>query len=205
MDNIYECANNFNKMLNTKYVFAISSNRKVKTIVLDFMKEDFRHASGLRYVDDISIENNPGKLVDSILNGHLTDTMLDKSRKYKAIRPEGGNVEERVSEFRYLEEYLDKSDIIKIFKVQEFGSSIEAEYFIEASNYNRHSTVYIFIRKRMENDNYVVVSFFKKHNTYKGGKAYWMSKEKITADECIILYKNPSYNKNANHEEQKKT
>lgn len=194
MDKIYECANNFNKLIGTKYLFAISSKRQVKTIVLDFTIEDFRHATGLRYIDDISIEKNPSKLINSILNGNLTDTVLEKSAKYKATHPEGGSVEERVSEFRYLEEYLDKSDIVRIFKVQDFGSRIEAEYFIEATSYSRHSTVYIFIRQRIENENYVVVSFFKKHNTYSGDKAYWMLKEKITDNECIVLYKHSRYN-----------
>ena len=202
MDKVYECADNFNKILDTSYNFAISSNRKVKTIVLDFMKEDFKHASGLRYIDDITIEKNPKKLIDSILNGNLTDTQLEKSKKYKFIHPEGWSVEERLSEFRYLEDYLDKSDIIKIFKAQDFESSIDAEYFIEATIFNRRSTVYIFIRKRIENDNYVIVSFFKKHNTYKGGKAYWMLKEKATKDKCITLYKHQNYNKSATSEGQ---
>lgn len=195
MDKIYECANNFNKILETKYVFTIVSNRTEKTIVLDFLKEDFRHASGLHYIDDISMENNPSKLVDSILDGSLTDEMLEKSTKYTKPRREGGIIKERVSEFCYLEEYLDKSDIIRIYKIQAFGSSIEAEYFIEASNFNRHSTVYIFMRKRIESDNYVIVSFFKKSTVYQGAKAYWMLKEKITSGNHRILYKNPNYNK----------
>lgn len=125
------------------------------------MKEDFRHASGMRYVDDISIENNPGKLVDAILNQTITDNMLEKSTKYTTKRPEGGSVKGRVAEFCYLEDYLDKSDFIRIYEVQDFGSWIEAEYFIEATNSQRQTTVYIFIRKRLENDNYVVVSFFE--------------------------------------------
>ena len=195
MDKIYECANNFNNMLKTKYVFTIVSSRKQKTIVLDFLKEDYRHAAGLHHVDDISLENNPSKLVDSIINGCLTDEILEKSTKYTKPRREGGTIKERVSELCYLEEYIDKSDIIRIFKVQDFRSSIEADYFIEASSFNRHSTVYIFIRKRTENDNYVVVSFFKKSIVYQGGKAYWMLKEKIVNDTCITLYKHPNYNK----------
>lgn len=194
MDKIYECANNFSKLLNTKYAFTIVSKRKLKTIVLDFVKEDFRHASGMRYIDDITIENNPSKLVDAILNQSITDEMLEKSMKYTtAKRPEGGSVKERVAEFCYLEDYLDKSDFIRIYEVQNFGSWIEAEYFIEASNRQRQTTVYIFIRKRVENDNYVVVSFFEKSATYKGTAAYWMMKEKITEDEHIILYQNPNF------------
>ena len=157
------------------------------------MKSDFRHATGLHYINDISIENNPNKLVDSILNGHLTDEILDKSSKYIKPRPEGGTIKERVSEFAYLEEHLDKSDIIKIFTLQNFNSEIEADYFIEATSKKRLSTVYIFIRKRRENENYVVVSFFKKSTAvYQGGKVYWMLK-KNTPNESITLLQNPTY------------
>ena len=193
MDKIHECANNFSNMLEVKYIFTIVSKRKLKKIVLDFMKEDFRHASGLHYVDDIVIENNPSKLVDSILNGDLTDKKILKSAKYVTQSREGGSIQERVEELCHLEEYLDKSDIIRIYKVQDFGSLIQADYFIEAANSNRHKTVYIFIRKREESDNYVVVSFFKKATIYKGDMAYWMLKEKITLGECITIYKNPNY------------
>lgn len=49
MDKIYECANNFNNILETKYFFTIVSRRRVKELVLDFKTEDFRHASGLHY------------------------------------------------------------------------------------------------------------------------------------------------------------
>ena len=84
MDKIYECANNFKKLITIKYNFIISQKRITKKITLDFKEEDFRHAVG-----------------------------------------------------------------------------IVADYFIEAVSKIRNSTVYIFIRKREENDNYVVVSFFK--------------------------------------------
>lgn len=76
VDKIYECAKAFKSLLETKYCFTIVSNRKLKKIILDFEKEDFRHASGLHYVDDISIEQNPVKLYNTILEGALTDEVL---------------------------------------------------------------------------------------------------------------------------------
>lgn len=47
------------------------------------------------------------------------------------------------------------------FKEEDFRHAvgIVADYFIEAVSKIRNSTVYIFIRKREENDNYVGVSF----------------------------------------------
>ncbi len=193
MDIIYECGKNFKELLNVKYHFTISVNRKLKQLTLDFQSEDFRHASGLHYVDDISIENNPSKLVESILSHEITDEILNKSNKYKAISKDSGSVKERISQMRYLENYLDNSDFIRIYQMQNFGSLINAEYFIEASCFNKHTTVYIFIRKREENDNYVMVSFFKKHNTYKGQTTYWMQKIKEKDNIFTELYKHPNY------------
>lgn len=99
----------------------------------------------------------------------------------------------------YLEDYLDNSDFIRIYEMQSFGSLIEADYFIEASIQSKNSTVYIFIRKRIENEHYVIVSFFRKHNVYVGTNAYWMKKTKSVSGKEIVLYKNPNYNdKNQN-------
>ena len=75
----------------------------------------------------------------------------------------------------------------KIFECgNSFNHMLEIQYiFTIVSNLKlqkivyRHSAVYIFIRKRVESDNYVVVSFFKKSINYKGDMAYWMRKEKI--------------------------
>ena len=50
--------------------------------------------------------------------------------------------------------------------------------------------MYIFIRKRIESDNYVVVSYFRKKVVFHGISTYWLSKEKITAEDCLeFLYK----------------
>lgn len=194
MDIIYECANNFSRLLSTKYNFVISQNRNIKKLTLDFDEKDFRHAVGLHYVDDIVIEKNPSKVIKAILNHQITDEMLDKSDKYKKEKRDSGSIKERVDEMRFLEQYLDNSDFIRIYQMQKFGSVINADYFIEAINQTRHSTVYIFIRKREENDNYVVVSFFKKYSVFIGNSTYWMLKEKIIGNQQILLYKHPGYN-----------
>lgn len=194
MDKIYECADNFRQLLDKKYVFTFSLKRKVTTITLDFKITDFRHIAGLQYVDDISIEKNPIRLVDAILNKSVTDEILLKSRKYSSDSLEGGSVKNRVEELCLLEKYLDADNFIRIYKVQDFGSRIKAEYFIEASDSVRHSAAYIFFRKRIENDSYVIVSFFKKASvTYKGINLYWMLKEKYEDGRVMELYRHPNY------------
>ncbi len=191
MDVIFECAANFQKLLDTKYHFVVSSKRKMRDIVIDFRESDFRHASGLQYLDDIDIERDPNKVVPAIIKKAITDEALSKSKKYKAINSDGDSVKDRVSTLRNLEKYLDTSDFIRIYELQEFGSQIRADYFIEAK-YN-YSTAYIFIRKRTEDDTYVVVSFFQKKRSFRGTGIYWMLKEKITDGSTIELYRHPNY------------
>lgn len=44
MDTIYECALKFSRLLQMKYHFVISHNRKIEDITIDFKTEDFKHA-----------------------------------------------------------------------------------------------------------------------------------------------------------------
>ena len=193
MDVIRECAVNYKKLLNIKYHFVISLRRTTKEITIDFDEKDFRHMSGLHYISDIHIEKNPQKVLSAIICGEISDEILESSDGYNKVHAEGRSVKSRIDQLRYLEEYLDTSDYIRIYEMQKFGSLIKADYFIEATSTKRKTTVYVFIRKRTQNDNYVVVSFFTKTNTYKGTSAYWMLKEKISGDTRIELYRHPNY------------
>lgn len=169
MDIIYESANNFMKLANKKYHFVFIQNRKKHDIVLDFYPSDYRHAAGLHYIIDIVIENNPLKLIDAILYknpSEITDAKLNESKKYKESLSYSGSVKERVSDMRYLEKCLDTSDFMRIYKTQPFGSQIGAEYFIESYCKEIKTNVYIFIRKRVESDNYVIVSYFRKKSGF---------------------------------------
>lgn len=195
MDKIFECAQNFKKLVNTKYCFHISAHRKVSIITLDFLIKDFRHAVGLHYLNDIEIEENPEKVMDSILDGEITDAMLEKSDKYKISSQYCGSIQERIDDMRYLEACMDQSDFLRIYQIQPFGSRINADYYIEATNSAQKTKAYIFIRKREESDNYVIVSFFRRHMVFRGITTYWMLKEKIHDGIVQELYRNPSYKK----------
>lgn len=197
MDKIYECADNFIKLENKKYHFVFTQNRKTRDIILDFYATDFRHATGLHYISDIVIEQNPTKMIESILRKDkpgITDEKLQKSKKYKEVSPFSGSIEERISDMRFLEKCLDTSDYMRIYQIQPYGSQIDAEYYIESHCKEINSNVYIFIRKRKESDNYVIVSFFRKKHVFTGTNTYWMLKEKIDDTKIMQLYKNPKYN-----------
>lgn len=196
MDKIYESADNFMKLENVKYHFVFVQNRRSHDIVLDFFPSDFRHATGLHYVSDIVIENNPVKMIDAILHkvpAEITDAKLEESKKYKEILSSTGSVKERVSDMRFLEKCLDTSDFMRIYQVQPFGSQIRAEYFIESYCKELNTNVYIFIRKREESDNYVVVSYFRKRVAFNGTSTYWLLKEKISDTNTDELYRRSTY------------
>lgn len=196
MDKIYESADNFMKLENVKYHFVFVQNRRSHDIVLDFFPSDFRHATGLHYVSDIVIENNPVKMIDAILHkvpAEITDAKLEESKKYKEILSSTGSVKERVSDMRFLEKCLDTSDFMRIYQVQPFGSQIWAEYFIESYCKELNTNVYIFIRKREESDNYVVVSYFRKRVAFNGTSTYWLLKEKISDTNTDELYRRSTY------------
>lgn len=197
MDVIYESAAGFAKLLDSKYRFIVSHKRRLHEIIVSFKAEDYRHAVGLQYLDDIVIENDPAKVLEAIFDETITDEILNGSDKYKKkLYKEGGTVEERISEMCFIEEYLNTSDFIKIYEFQTFGSWIDADYFIETTSKARQRTVYIFIRKRQEDDTYVIVSFFEKHAVFRGTAVYFMLKERIDKDVTYELYRNPSYKDN---------
>ena len=184
--------------MKVSYEFRVSEKRKIKRILLDFSQKDFFHLAGFQHLKDVSLPRNRAKTVEYILNRKITDETLLKSKYYYRREKDEKNIRGRIGELRYLEEYLDTNNIIKIFSTKEFfclHSTIDAEYIIESSLPERKKTVYIFLKERREKLGiYCIVSFFEKGNlTYGGNKLYWMLKKKFSEDETMILYQNPNY------------
>ena len=124
--------------------------------------------------------------------------ILSKSKNYANTIKDGKGIEDRICELRYLEEYLDTDNMIKIFSIKDtpfLFSDIVADYVIESTISKRNKTVYIFLKERREESGiYCVVSFFTKNKiTYGGQKLYWMLKKKIAQEETKILYKHKNY------------
>ncbi|MDD6037729.1 MAG: hypothetical protein PUD20_02860 [bacterium] len=163
---------------------------------MDTIYESANNFIKLEKNTDIAIEKNPVRLIDAILNKtpqKITDDKLNKSKMYKEILPYMGSVKERVSDMRFLEKCLDSSDFMRIYQAQSFGSFIGADYFIESYCKNIRGNVYIFIKKREESDNYVIISFFRKKVVFKGIATHWLLKEKITENTRTELYRRDSF------------
>lgn len=203
MDIIYECAVKFVKVKKCQYHFVVSKNRKTREIQVGFIDSDFFHLAGLHYLKDISIpQARKDTLINIIEKKKITDELLEKSRFYNLPQSDQ-DVKSRIEELRFLEEYFDTNNYIKMFNIRNMkgsSSQIEAEYIIESRLPNSQKSVYIFLKRREQNPEvYCLVSFFKKnHITYSGDALYWMLKEKYSETGCVTLYQHKNYRKKTN-------
>lgn len=200
MDKIQECAVRFLNLVNTtSYVFHLAK-RDVRVVRLDFMLEDFHHLAGLQYLKDIKIPRNRKKTIAWILNKDkpITDEYLAQSQFYKGRKNDEKDIENRIANLRFLEQYLDENNIISIYSPKDGprnNSLINCDYIIESRIKEMQTTVYIFLKYRLETAPYCgIVSFgVKKNVSYGGQKLYWMLKDKIREGNRITIYRNPQY------------
>lgn len=200
MEKIQECAINFQKLIDTtSYVFHLAK-RKVTVVTLDFAEKDFLHASGLHYLTDLSIPKNKKNTINWILNkdNPITDEFLEQSEFYKGRDGDEKDVERRISELRFLEDYLDENNIIRIYSPKDGpknNSIIKCDYIIESQLKGSHTIVYIFIKHRAGEDSpCCIVSFgVKKNISYGGINIYWMLKDKIVNGIRATIFQNPKY------------
>lgn len=183
MSVIEDCAVSYLKLMQYEYRFVVSRNRKTKEILLDFRDTDFFHLVGLQHIVDISIPQNRKDVLSNILEKRfITDEMIQKSRFYLNSTPHL-NVKSRMEEARYIENYLDVNNYIYIYSLDgrpHMQSYINAEYVIQSKLKNSLKTVYIFLKRRKEDEQYFgITSFFPQTIVSYGGYAlYWMLKEK---------------------------
>lgn len=200
MDLIYECAAKFVLLGQYEYKFVVSKKRKTKEIFLNFRDNDFFHLAGLHHLTDISIPRNRKDTLKNIIEKRkITDSLLCRSRFFVDSESDK-DIKSRIEELRFLEEYLDTDNLIRIYSTENmkyFHSNIDAEYIIESRLPRTREVVYIFLKQREESPSmYCAVSFFKKGTVTYGGKAlYWMLKEKRDENGCTTLYRHPEYNK----------
>lgn len=200
MDLIYKCVAKFIHLEQYEYTFIVSKNRKTWKIALNFRDSDFFHLAGLHYLTDISIPRNRKETLKNIIEKKkITDSLLYRSRFFTNPEPDK-DIKSRIEELRFLEEYLDTENMIRIYStrnMKHLQSYINADYIIESQFKGSKDIVYIFLKQREEYpDTYCVISFFKKDTvTYSGDSLYWMLKEKVNTYGRITLYQHPHYKK----------
>ena len=201
MDIFQECALNFRKLAQTtKYVFHVSKNKKIKVFSIDFKESDYHHVAGLQYLTDIQIPRAKSKVIPWILESknNITEEYLQKSAFYKGKINDEKDVEKRISELRFLEEYLDNDNIVYIYSPKDSpqnNSLISCDYIIKSRNDDRNETVFIFLKHRNGSDSACrIISFgVKKKVEYGGIYTYVMLKDKVTNGVRDNLFRHNRY------------
>ena len=117
---------------------------------------------------------------------------------YKGKQGQERDVELRISEFRFLEEYLDEKNIVYIYSPKDSpyqNSIIPCDYIIKSCLKERKQTVFIFLKHRNGHTSPCrIISFgVKKTVEYGGMHQYIMLKDKIVNGCRSNLYKHPRY------------
>lgn len=201
MDIIQESARNFKSLTETTtYTFHISLNKKITVFEINFEKRDFHHAVGLQYLNDIVIPKNTKKTIEWILDedNPVTDDYLAQDSNYKGRPNQERDVELRISEFRFLEEYLDTDNWVYLYSPKDSpykNSIIPCDYIIKSHSKIRNQTVFIFlIHRGGDNSPYRIISFGVKKNVEYGGiRQYVMIKDKIVNGVRNNIFKHPKY------------
>lgn len=201
MEIIQECASRFKHLTETTtYTFHTSLNKKISVFNVDFKSKDFHHAVGLQYLHDIVIPKNTKKTISWILDEEnpITDDYLAMDSEYKGKPNQERDIELRISEFRFLEEYLDEKNIVYIYSPKDSpykGSIIPCDYIIESYLKSRNQTVFIFLIHRAGKDSPCkIISFGVKKNVQYGGiHTYIMLKDKIVNTYRTNIFRHPRY------------
>lgn len=200
MDKIQEAAAHFLNLVNTtSYIFHLA-NRSVRVVLLNFMPKDFHHMAGFQYLTDINIPRDKKKTISWILNEDdpITDEYLAQSKFYKGKPNDEKDVESRIAQLRFLEQYLDENNIIRIYSPKDGpqnNSLIECDYIIESQLPGSLTIVYIFLKYRAGIDSpCAIISFgVKKNVAYGGQNLYWMLKDKIVNGVRKTIFQHPRY------------
>lgn len=200
MDKIQEAAAHFLNLVNTtSYVFHLA-NKNVRVVSLNFTSRDFHHLAGLQYLTDISIPRDKKNTLSWILNKDypITDGYLAQSNFYKGKPNDEKDVESRIAQLRFLEQYLDENNIIRIYSPKDGpqnNSFIKCDYIIESQLPSSPTTVYIFLKHRAGiGSPCAIISFGVKRNVAYGGQnLYWMLKDKIVNGVRKTIFHHPQY------------
>ena len=92
MDNILECANMYKTLLEKEYVFTLENDIKFS---IYFSTSNFYHLLGLEKLIDVIQFNGkkPNQIYKQILNGKISNAIVERSKYYHKIRTRIENFE----------------------------------------------------------------------------------------------------------------
>ena len=187
---LLQAASVWKTILDYQYCFVYGYKKKLYTIMLSFSPADFPHLAGFQYLWDIEIPRfSPARTVDRILDGTITQAMVEKGANY------GELVKPRLMALVALEEMLDNDFTLYSFmpRFYSFVTSIRADYLI-ASHYK--NTSYVFMIREGErsviSDCVCCSAFVKDSRDYEQNQRSFAllhkSKTNLSSDTTSVLY-----------------
>ena len=187
---IYKAALVWNKVSEYKYSFTYGFKKKLYIINLSFSAEDFPHLAGFQYLKDLNLPQfSPRKTVSKILDGTISQEMIEKGRQYEEL------VKPRLLALVSLEALLDSKFTFYSYmpKFYSFFTSIKADYLIASHIENIN---YVFLIREGERsvvaDCICCSTFIKgKHNYEENQRSYTLLKKcktHIASNNTVVLY-----------------
>lgn len=172
-DKLQRCALAFQKLIDTQYEIIIGRKGQMSKIILNFSETEFVHLAGLHKLTDNDFFRTASrkKVFYYALNGKISYDTLTKSENFDFVK-------ERIEYFEFLENMLDRNDIIfKYNSKKNVFSLIQANYLLQSGHTGRD--IYIFLDRLDNTDLHFCRSFFP-----KGDKDFTVGQTKMT-----LLYK----------------
>jgi len=187
MNNIYDAASNFVKLLDVEYKILLGKKGNVVELDICFDKSHFFHLAGLQYLKDIhDLDNQREYIFDRILSKKITAEKIESSMFYSKIQ-------RRVHFLAMLESIFDSNDtIFKYDATKNILTSKIAADFLMKTNLEL-TNIFTFLDKRRDNKYYCRSFFPQDFKDYSYRQRQWtiLSKIKIiqSTKTEITLYK----------------
>ena len=185
-------AREWDRLLDTVYLFTIGRKGELRKVELQFQPVDFDHLSGIHYASDIDFklhrnEYRGEKLVEALLSGKLDDGLIEKSGSWLRIS-------QRLEAVASLSQILESDFSIYDFSSKKlpFYSIIKAHYLLYSEETSRG--VFLFL-DRDAGVYYCKSVFCKDVSDYRENQSRWTVLKKVCrrSGEETLLYKSPTY------------
>lgn len=195
-DYLYQSAIAFKKLLPVKYRLFLGRKGKSFELVITFNPVDFFHLAGLQKLNNYELNRLPkGRILNSLLNREITDSIFNNVASADEIL-------QRIKVFTQLETLLDDNNTAFFkFNAKIAKSKIRADYMARGLLDGSQIVFSFFIkgdeRNISDRGSYRVNSIFplSKQDFSLGQTKYTLLlKEKISANDKILLYRHTNFN-----------
>jgi len=176
MGDILAAAKAYTHLLDVEYRIVLGKKKKQISLSIDFEKLHFYHLAGLHYLKDLAdtLKGDRAIVFDKILNGNITQALLETSRHYPEIA-------ERIQYLTFLESIIDSNKtVFKYNKKLEAFSAIQADFLLK--NEIQARNIFTFLSENPDGK-YFCRSFFPQTDKdYSNGQSTWtlLYKKKIS-------------------------